>query len=116
MPDGPRAATPAARAATATARRGHRDERCGSSWSRLLSCPYVSLLIDEPAAPDKRILGPMSDRLLVAIFFSFDFFQQLFFRLTLDAELRKWDGFQSPLTDLYTTLRADAIGALGEPC
>ena len=51
---------------------------------------------------------------LVAIFFSLDSFQQLFFRLTLDAELRKRDGFQSPLTDLYATLRADTIGALVE--
>jgi hypothetical protein len=30
---------------------------------------------------------------LVSIFFPLDFFQQLFFRLTLDAELRKRDGF-----------------------
>ena len=55
------------------------------------------------------------DTPLVTIFFSFDFFQQLFFRLTLDAELRKRDGFQSPLTDLDSTFGADAIGALGEP-
>jgi len=52
---------------------------------------------------------------LVAIFFSLDFFQQLFFRLTLDAELCKGDGFQSSLTDFYATLRADAVGALVEP-
>ena len=51
---------------------------------------------------------------LVAIVFSLDSFQQLFFRLTFDAELRKRDGFQSPLTDLYATLRADTIGALVE--
>jgi hypothetical protein len=30
---------------------------------------------------------------LVSIFFPLDFFQQLFFRLTLNAELRKGDGF-----------------------
>ena len=30
---------------------------------------------------------------LVSIFFPLDFFQQLFFRLTLNAELRKRDGF-----------------------
>jgi len=52
---------------------------------------------------------------LVAIFLSLDFFQQLFFRLALDAELRKRDGFQSPFTDLDATLRADTIGAFGEP-
>ena len=52
---------------------------------------------------------------LIAIFFSLDSFQELFFRLTLDAELRKRDRFQSPLTDLYATLRADPISAFGEP-
>jgi len=60
----------------------------------------------------------MTDRVeerLVAVFFSLDFFQQLFFRLTLDAELRKRNGFQSPLTDLYATFRADTISALVEP-
>jgi hypothetical protein len=56
------------------------------------------------------------DAPLVTIFFSLDFFQQLFYRLTLDAELRKGDGFQTPHTDLDATLRADAIGAFGEPC
>ena len=30
---------------------------------------------------------------LVSIFLPLDFFQQLFFRLTLNAELRKGDGF-----------------------
>ena len=30
---------------------------------------------------------------LVSIFFPLDFFQQLFFRLTLNAELRKRDSF-----------------------
>src|SRR6266850_4103536 len=61
----------------------------------------------EPAA--------FAEKRLVAIFFSLDFFQQLFFRLTLDAEFCKRDGFQSSLTDLYATLRADTIGALGKP-
>jgi hypothetical protein len=56
-----------------------------------------------------------ADACLIAIFFSLDFFQQLFSRLTLDAELRKRHGFQSPLTDLHATLRADAVGAFVEP-
>src|SRR5262245_27927669 len=56
-----------------------------------------------------------SEGRLVAIFFSLDFFQQLFFRLTLDTELRKGDGIQSPLTDLYAALCTDPIGAFGEP-
>src|SRR6185295_1901531 len=37
------------------------------------------------------------------------------FRLTLDAELCERDGFQSSFTDLYAALRADTVGALGEP-
>jgi hypothetical protein len=64
----------------------------------------------------RQELAAFVEEQLVAIFFSFDFFQQFFFRLTLDAELRKRDSFQSPLTDFYATLRADTIGALGEPC
>ena len=62
--------------------------------------------------------GIRNDRVkkrLVAIFFSLDSFQQLFFRLTLDAEFCKGHGFQSPLADLYATLRADAVGAFGQP-
>ena len=63
----------------------------------------------------RQELSAFAEEQLVAIFFSLDFFQQLFFRLTLDAELCKRDGFQSPLTDLYATLRADTIGALAKP-
>ena len=57
----------------------------------------------------------MEERRLVAVFFSLDFLQQLFFRLTFDTELRKGHGFQSPFADLHTAFGANAIGAFGQP-
>lgn len=63
----------------------------------------------------RRDRTDVEEERLIAIFFSLDSLQEFFFRLTLDAELGKGDGFQSSLTDLYATLRADAVGAFVEP-